>query len=175
MSRKRDRKAAARAEAERRSSERAASAPMAFEQFLALQDFVSFQAYEHGRDWLTMDLTEEWCDGNAVSFAELSDFLGSLGISSDFEVLVNADPFQLFGPRDGRTRRMPLEEEDLESLLDHLSSHIGECDKKYTLTEAWLVERGMAPPHVIGALLAAGAGCDCEVLDNCDPGQFFGG
>ncbi len=66
---------------------------------------------------------------------------------------------------------LPLERDDLEALLDHLDTRLGErpCDHSFRETQAWVETRGIEWESVEAGLVENAAGCDCEVLANLDP------
>ncbi len=55
---------------------------------------------------------------------------------------------------------------DLFERLDRTSSTGYECNHKFSLTEAFLKERGLPAAPMLKWLGENGAGCDCEVMMN---------
>jgi hypothetical protein len=69
---------------------------------------------------------------------------------------------------------MPLEADELESLLDYLDEQGAErrCDESLALTIAWAAENDVEQEPLVAALGEFGGYCDCEVLANVDPDVF---
>jgi hypothetical protein len=69
---------------------------------------------------------------------------------------------------------MPIEPDELESLLDYLEAQDagGRCDRSLTFTMAWASENGIEQGPLTSALREFGGYCDCEVLANIDPDAF---
>lgn len=67
--------------------------------------------------------------------------------------------------------RLPLAVDDLEELLNHLDSHVGQdgCDHSFRHTEAWLAAHDHDVNCAVAGFREMGGGCDCEVLANVDP------
>ncbi|MGW6704543.1 DUF2695 domain-containing protein [Streptomyces sp. NPDC054956] len=66
-----------------------------------------------------------------------------------------------------------IDREELDDLLEHLEVSLAdaECDHTLKFSRAWADSRSLAWPELESGLLAAGGGCDCEVLLNVDPDE----
>ncbi len=65
---------------------------------------------------------------------------------------------------------LPLSDDELSALFEFLSAELpyAGCDKKRTLTERWLADRGIEPDAVRAWLDDTGGYCDCEALANSE-------
>ena len=77
----------------------------------------------------------------------------------------------MFGTADELLSLMPLEEKDLETLLDRLDTILSEkgCNHDYTFTREWLSSKPVDTSTTLMALMAKGGGCDCEIVYNIEP------
>ena len=70
---------------------------------------------------------------------------------------------------------MPLEEHELKELLGWVDNEVQMqgCDHTLKLTRSWLKAHGKREVRVIGALMAQGGFCDCEVAMNVEPEGIY--
>lgn len=157
-------------EKQRRRQDLEERSPLDFAQMLSLKEHVSRKLFEKKSDEEFQN-TKGWAEQNGVDTHNLITFLKAERIVNDFDVATSADPYKLFGPRDGRYVHMPLDYEELDALLDDLDETVSSvgCDHTHKHTELWLEERRKDIPVVLIALISLGGGCDCEVVMNVEP------
>ena len=71
---------------------------------------------------------------------------------------------------------MPIDRDQLESLLDHVDAALDEaggCDNTPRHTDEWAEQNGVDVDRLHEGLLEFGGGCDCVVLANVDPEAIF--
>ncbi len=169
-SKKQQRQLAIEREKQRRYQEALDACPLSREDYERLVEHVSDRIVESGEpshDWRE---TRANLEAQGQPADDTIRFLESRKITSDWLLLLEGDSCGLFGPTATRAARMPLEEAELEALLDWVDLQVEEqgCDHSHKLTLAWLRERGHPEVRVIGALLAMGGFCDCEVALNVE-------
>lgn len=174
-SKKAARTAAAEAELARRQNARIESCPLDHDQFCALLEHLAERIHEAGHESRSLAITEEWISKQNVDKQPVLVFLKSEGFSDDWDIAVRADPYQLFGPGDGRRSRMSLERAELAELMAALANHLAEhkCSNKLEFTEEWLRQRSKPVALTSMELLAQGGGCDCEVILNVEPENLY--
>jgi hypothetical protein len=171
---KQQRELAIRAEKAKRENERLARTPLNKEQMLALYSYVGSCIVEncHERNFA---ITDGWLSDNGFELSSVHQFLLGLEVGDDWALLMNGDPFSLFGSSSTRHIWMPLEEIDLENLINYLEDELEEvgCNHTFKLTESWLLNTEYDISLVKAALLAQGGGCDCEVMYNVEPEGIY--
>lgn len=169
MGSKSDRAKAIKAELAKRQAERIQSCPISFEEMLALKVSAS-TAILSDEVVKGFDATKEWALQNRVVPNPLLTFLESQGIHSDWDVAISADPFQMFGPRNGRHVHMPLSESQLDGLLDYVDELVESkgCDHDFTHTKKFLASNNLNSPELLMCFIALGGGCDCELVLNVE-------
>jgi hypothetical protein len=173
-SRKEARRAAARDEVARRRRQAEAESPLTRAQLDALLAHLS-EAIDAGGHDGTFALTERWLLHQGIDASPVLAFLRGRRIDCDFQMLLDADPHQLFGPTPERLARMPIAREILAALIEHVDGacvRVG-CDHTLRHTRAWLQERGLPVAATLTALLAQGGGCDCEAVLNVDLDRIY--
>ncbi|WP_196140636.1 DUF2695 domain-containing protein [Aliikangiella sp. G2MR2-5] len=170
LSKKQQREAAIKAEIEKREKEKLEKSPISKHEYVDLYRFVGKHIVEngHSHDYTAV---KGWCSKNAVDFRAVSAFFDFLGIKDDWALLVDGDPYSLFGADSNTTVWMPLSEDELNELLDFLDEELQTkgCDHTMALTETWLSQTKLDKSEVIAALWANGGFCDCEVTYNVEP------
>ncbi|RBY84169.1 DUF2695 domain-containing protein [Blastococcus sp. TF02A-26] len=71
---------------------------------------------------------------------------------------------------------MPIDRDQLESLLDHVDAALeeaGGCDDSPRFTDEWAEQHGVDVDRLHEGLLEWGGGCDCEVVANVEPELVF--
>ena len=70
---------------------------------------------------------------------------------------------------------MPLDQAQLESLLDHVDTAVAAqgCDHSRKATDAWATQYGVDLDRLYEGLEEYGGFCDCEVVMNVDPDAIF--
>ena len=65
---------------------------------------------------------------------------------------------------------LPMSEEQLAELVDHLDEWLASntCDRTLRESMRWASERGIDPERVQAGFAEFGGGCDCEVVANMD-------
>jgi hypothetical protein len=173
-SKKQLRALAAKNERERRNAKTLSNCPISREEYEELVSRVSDHLVEnkHSGDFTISQTT---CKELGVSFEELASFLDGKGIKDDWSLFVKGDPYTMFGSANGRRARMPLEEEELELLLDWVDSQIEAkgCDHTHKFTKQWLENNNHPTTRITGALMALGGICDCEVAMNIEPEGIY--
>ena len=171
---KRLREEAMKAELLRREQQRTEKSPISREQMLSLVEYVGKNIIEKGHEH-NFEFTEEWVAQNSVDLSNLISFLEGERIKDDWDLAVSADPYDFFGVTSERLSWMPLEKNELESLLDWLDQTIPKkgCKHDYTLTKEWLSSKPVDTSTTLMALMAKGGGCDCEVVYNVEPENIY--
>jgi hypothetical protein len=163
---KRERERLWEARTEREQAAFRAAVPFTREDLVELLDRLSrlepaAEAFEHTRSWAA-ERHFAW-EPIAAAFAAQE-------ISSDRELLLEANPYFLFGPTPRRLAWMPIERAQLEALLDHVDG--APCDHTPGVTAQWLAEHRLPVPETLAALRAQGGFCDCEMA-NVEPEQIY--
>jgi len=168
------RELAIKAEKSKRENERLARSPLNKEQMLVLYSYVGSCIAENGHEH-NFAITDSWLLDNGFELSSVHQFLLSLDIGDDWALLMNGDPFSLFGSSSTRHSWMPLEEIDLENLINYIEEKLeeAECNHKLKLTESWLLNTEYDASLVKAALLAQGGFCDCEVMYNVEPEGIY--
>ncbi|MEL7500779.1 MAG: DUF2695 domain-containing protein [Planctomycetota bacterium] len=171
---KKERQQAAIREYARRRNAARESSPLSAEQLDELWNYVALRYSANGHDG-TLTMTNTWLTMINADVSVCIDFLADHNIKSDFDVVTNCDPRQLFGTTDGKARRMPLTYGQLNELLDHLADTVPSvgCNHDYTQTELWLKIRDLSPWQTTMAFSGLGAFCDCEIVLNIEPCNIF--
>lgn len=114
--------------------------------------------------------TLEWLQANSVDSDLALSFLGSVGIADDWDVITKANPYELFGSTETRLAWMPIEEQDLNDLLNYLEEALEKrgCQHDLAMASEWLRSKGYDEQIAGMALLSQGGGCDCEVVLNVE-------
>lgn len=103
--------------------------------------------------------------------------MASEGLSDDWDLAVSGDPYDLFGASDSRLSWMPLDEDELETMLDWMDEQLQlkGCNHDYTLTKEWLSDKSVDSSTTLMALMAKGGGCDCdcEIVLNVEPENVY--
>jgi hypothetical protein len=161
-------------EQQRRSQEAIDACPISREDYASLVDHVTDQIVDHGHNH-DFSLTTAYLEDQDHPVAAMISFLATKRVTDDWSLLVSGDPFAIFGATAGRSVRMPLEQGELESLIDWLDAEVQSrgCDHDHSLTREWLQRHGIAPTRTIGALMALGGFCDCEVAMNVEPDGIY--
>jgi hypothetical protein len=70
---------------------------------------------------------------------------------------------------------LPLDQVQLESLLDHVDAAVASqgCDHTRRSTDAWAGQHSVELDRLHEGLEAYGGFCDCEVVMNIDPDAVF--
>lgn len=168
-SKKELRRLAIEREQQRRSQVAINDCPISREEFSAMVDHVSDHLVDHGHDH-DFAITTAYLVAHDHPVDPVIRFLTAHRITDDWSLLISGDPYGLFGATAERSMRMPLEEVQLESLIQWLDTEIQRsgCDHTHKLTRSWLREHGFAPTRTIGSLMALGGFCDCEVALNVE-------
>ena len=150
------------------------SCPLSREEYEGLMQYVSDHIVEHGHshDW---SLTIAYLESRHQPTESVIRFLMDWKITDDWSLFVDGDSCNVFGPTKCRAARMPLEEEDLHELLEWLDIHIQEqgCGHTHRLTRLWLSQHEKPETQCVGALMALGGFCDCEVAMNVEPDEIY--
>jgi len=174
-SRKKEREEAVRREVARREALRRERCPLDFEAFLSLVEFVAERIEQSGHQSGKLDHVLAWAQAASTEAGQLLEFLSGERIEDDWSLVVEADPYVLFGARDGRHAWMPIDAETLQELLDDLDEHLESvgCDHTQRFARRWLARRGLPVGATCMALLAKGGGCDCEIALNVELESIF--
>ncbi len=161
-------------EQQRRNQSAIDACPISREAYANLVDHVTDEIVEHGHTH-DFTLTRRYLVDHDHPVDAMISFLATKRITDDWSLLVSGDPFALFGATAGRSVRMPLTEDQLESLIEWLDGVVQSrgCDHDHTLTREWLQRHAIAPTRTIGALMALGGFCDCEVAMNVEPDGIY--
>ncbi|MES2660741.1 MAG: DUF2695 domain-containing protein [Verrucomicrobiota bacterium] len=173
-SKKEQRRLAIEREQQRRNREAIDACPISRDAYTSLVDYVTDQIVDHGHSH-DFSITTEYLEDHDHPVEEMISFLATKRITDDWSLLVSGDPIALFGATAERSARMPLEEDQLESLIEWLDAEVQSrgCDHGHPLTREWLERHGIAPTRTIGALMALGGFCDCEVALNVDTNGIY--
>ncbi len=78
--------------------------------------------------------------------------------------------------RDARIATCPLSEADLHAMVSAVGTSVASagCDHSTAVAEEWATARGLDFDDLRPGLGELGGYCDCEIVDNCDPGIVFG-
>lgn len=173
-SKKAEREAAIKVEMAKRESHRASRSPIDRQQMLSLISNVGAAIAENGHK-NDFELTDRWLEENNIDVARMHDFLASVSISNDWSLLIEGDPYQLFGASDNRCTWMPLEEKELGLLIDFVDNQVREngCHHDHLNTKKWLFTTEYNSNEVIAALMAHGGFCDCEVVMNVEEESIY--
>src|SRR6185436_7437774 len=160
--RKRERQRLVDARTERERAAFAAAVPFTREELVGLLERISrlepaVEPFGHTRAWAA----ERGFDWEPIARA----FAG-WEITSDRELLLEAKPYDLFGPTPRRLAWMPIERERLEALFGYIDEQAqagATCDDTPRLTAGWLAGQGLPVPETLAALRSLGAHCDCEM------------
>ncbi len=173
-SKKQQREAAIKAEILRREKQRAEKSPVDREQMLSLIEYVGKHILENGHEH-NFKYTENWASNNSIDIAALKKFLVEERVKDDWDLVVSADPYDFFGSTDRRLAWMPLDEVELEGLLEWLAASLSErgCKHDYTLAREWLASKDVDTSVTLMALMAKGGGCDCEIVYNVEAENIY--
>ncbi|NIB44799.1 DUF2695 domain-containing protein [Pseudomaricurvus alkylphenolicus] len=173
-SKKQLRQEAIRAEIAKRQSTRANLSPLDRNQLLSLVEYVGKNIIENGHE-NNFQFSAQWARRNSVDLEKLTDFLASERINDDWDLAVGCDPFDLMGESEDRLSWMPLDQTELEDLLDWLDEAVQErgCNHDYTLSKEWLSNNSADTATTLMALMAKGGGCDCEIVLNVEPENIY--
>lgn len=161
-------------EKQRRHQEALKTCAISREDYECLVNHVSDQIVEHGHAQ-DLSLTTAWLKSGGFPVEAVTAFLAKWNILDDWALFVNGDSCRLFGPTAERCARMPLTRSELEHLLEWLDVQVQEhgCDHTHRLTCIWLGEHRKPETRALGALMAQGGFCDCEVAMNIEPDSIF--
>lgn len=153
----------------RRNQEATNACPISRTDFEAMVDHVSDYLVDHGHEH-DFTVTRAFLEQRNLPIEQTLSFLTARHINHDWDVLVRGDANGFFGPSSDRLVRMPLEENELKDLLNWVDAEIqiSGCDHTHRLTRTWLAEHGHSPTRTLGALMALGGFCDCEVAMNVE-------
>lgn len=173
-SKKQSRQEAIEAENVRRLSSRIDACPIDRDEFLSLVEFVGKNIIDSGHDHDSKYI-EQWAKAQSIDIDKLKSFLSSEKINDDWDLAVSGDPFDLLGPTDTRLSWMPLDEEDLVSMLDWIDEQVQArgCSHNYALAREWLSDKAVDVSVTLMALMAKGGGCDCEIVLNVEPEYIY--
>ena len=173
-SKKQLRQEAIEAEKARRVEARLQSCPLDRNEFLSLIEFVGKNVIEFGHEHDSKYIAQ-WAALNSVDLDRLQEFLAAERLSDDWDLAVSGDPYDLFGPTDSRLSWMPLEEVELEAMLDWMDEQLQTkgCKHDYTLAKEWLSDKTVDSATTLMALMAKGGGCDCEIVLNVEPDNIY--
>lgn len=161
-------------EQQRRNQQAADACPISRTDFEAMVDHVSDYLVDqgHNHDFV---VTAAFLKARGLPVESTLSFLTERRIKDDWDVLVNGDANRLFGPSSDRLVRMPLEESELNDLLDWVDAGVkcSGCDHTHRLTRTWLTVHGHPTTRALGALMALGGFCDCEVALNVDTAVIY--
>ncbi len=171
---KQERRRRAQMELEGRQRRRLEQSPLSREELEDLYTFVAQRVFRDGLGDARLALTRSWLEERDDAAAVLG-FLAENRVTSDWEVLVQADPCELFGPTPTRLARMPIEASHLDALIAWVDGKVtvSGCDHDLTFARQWLADHALPIATTEFALIAQGGGCDCEVVLNVDPGRIY--
>ncbi len=163
------RRLAIEAEKHRRFSTAAQRCPISRQEYELLFEHVADHIVESGHQH-DYSITSNYLHVQGMSLEPLLPFLSEHKISDDWSFFIGGDPHVLFGPTTARLVRMPIEKNALNDLLHWLDARVATsgCDHTHRLTREWLSDHGYPETKVIGALMAQGGFCDCEVALNIE-------
>lgn len=173
-SKKELRQLAIQREQQRRNREVQESCPLGRPDFEDMIDHVSDDIVINGHK-KSFEIAIEFLESRNLPVEATISFLNKKRIKDDWDILVSGDAHNFFGPSGSRLVRMPLEQAELEALLDYVDAKVQSdgCAHTHRLTVEWLVEQGHNSTRVIGALMALGGFCDCEVAMNVEPEGIY--
>jgi hypothetical protein len=173
-SKKEMRRLAIEHEKQRRYAQALQACPISRADYEQLVDSVSDQLVEHGHSQ-DMRLATAWLKSEGHPVEAVTAFLTDRNIADDWSLLVSGDSCRLFGPSAERCARMPLARPELERLLEWLDGQVQDlgCDHTHRLTRIWLRDHGKPETRILGALMAQGGFCDCEVVLNIEPDAIY--
>ncbi|MAS94474.1 MAG: hypothetical protein CMO55_14840 [Verrucomicrobiales bacterium] len=156
-------------ELERRNRAAAEACPISRSDFEKMVDHVSDFLVDHPHE-NDFAVTTAFLEGKGLPVEETLSFLTERRIKADWDLLVSGDAHNFFGPSADRLVRMPLDEGELDDLLDWLDAEIEAkgCNHTHELTRKWLSTNGHPVVRVVGSLMALGGFCDCEVVMNVE-------
>jgi hypothetical protein len=168
------REAAIKAEKERREAERLSRSPVSRDQMISLVSSVGAHIAEHGHE-SNFKQTDIWLVENGIDVDEMHQFLNGIKIQDDWSLLMDGDPYQLFGSTESRKTWMPLEENELTTLLNYVDDLVQKegCKHDHQHTKNWLAQTNYDQNIVIAALMAHGGFCDCEVAMNIEEDSIY--
>ncbi len=168
------RQEAINAEIAKRESARADLSPIDRGQLLCLVEYVGKNIIDSGHEH-DSQLIEQWTRNNSIDLNDLQTFLESERIKDDWDLAISCDPFDMFGASTERLSWMPLDQDELEELLDWLDEAVQKrgCNHNYTLTREWLSNKLKDTSTTLAALMAKGGGCDCEIVLNVEPETIY--
>lgn len=157
------------AEQKKRWAARAERCPVSRKTFHELIDYVALQIEESGVNEGFL-YASAWCESESIDHTKIVEFLMAEGARDDWSLVLECDPYRLFGPAEGRRCRMPLERAQLEELIEYLEELVPQhgCQHDFELTRSWLERKGLVDMHIEMALIGQGGCCDCEVVLNVD-------
>jgi hypothetical protein len=167
---KRKREAAIIAEIARREKDRCERSPLSRDDMLNLLDYVGEELMVEGRSH-DFTYTLQWLNSNGFDKDKTLQFFAEEKIQDDWSLCTEGDPYSLFGPSETRLSWMPIDQPQLESLIEWLDDEVINkgCDHDLTLTKKWLKANNCPVHSTLMALIAHGGGCDCEVVLNVEP------
>ena len=173
-SKKEQRRLAIEREKNRRSQEIAEACPISRDDYEAMVNFVSDTLVERGHEH-DFSVTTAYLAERMLPVESTLSFLVERRIKDDWCLLVDGDAHNFFGSSSDRLVRMPLEEKQLMELVEWVDSKIQlhGCDHSHKITRSWLEQNNIAPTRTIGALMALGGFCDCEVAMNVEPENVY--
>ena len=171
---KKEREAAIQAEVAKRENARLEKSPLNKEQMTSLFIFVGSNIVENGLKE-EFEFTNHWLNEHAHEAKSVLEFFRSQKIMNDWDLLVNGDPFAMFGKSSSNYVWMPLEKNELQDLLRYLDSKLEKqsCQHNMALTDSWLEKTDYKPSEVKAALFAQGGFCDCEVMFNVETSGIY--
>lgn len=173
-SKKEQRRLAIEEEKRRRFTVAAQRCPVTREEYESLFEHVADHIVEKGHKH-DFSVTADYLKAHAMPMDSFLAFLSEHHISDDWSLFIGGDPHRLFGPTAERFVRMPIEEHALRELLNWMDARVAAsgCDHTHKLTREWLSAHRQPETKVIGALMAQGGGCDCEVALNIEPETIY--
>ncbi|MCG7989595.1 MAG: DUF2695 domain-containing protein [Candidatus Thiodiazotropha lotti] len=173
-SKKAAREAAIKSEIARREADRASRSPINRQQMLLLVSNVGAKIADNGHK-SDFTLTDSWLNKHNIDIDKMHEFFESVNILDDWSLLIEGDPFQLFGASENRCSWMPLEENELSLLIDYVDRQVQEngCHHDHRHTKEWLSDSGHNVNEVLAALMAHGGFCDCEVVMNVEEDSIY--
>ena len=159
---KRERRRLIEARTEREQAEIRASLPFDREQMEELLNELS--RLEPAAD--AFGNTRLWLARHGFPVEPVLQLFEARGLGSDAELLLEANPYGLFGPSPRRLVWMPIDREPFAAMQRHLNGLDGQglgCDRTSRHTAEWLSREGMPVRETLAALRALGGWCDCEI------------
>jgi len=173
-SKKEFRQLAIEREMARRYAAASEACPISRDTYEALLDYVSDQIVESGHRH-DFSITKVYLKAHGQPLEQMLAFLSEHGLRDDWAFFMEGDPNRIFGPTADRIARMPLKQSDLKELLSWLERQLEDhdCDHTHRLTQSWLNQHKQQVTRVIGALMAQGGFCDCEVVLNVEADSIY--